>query len=169
MKRLIQWFGLGALLMAAPAQAQGWPESLNRGLVAIKNGSNTFLTVFEGLTGRAVNTVWYNPNRSFTTGEVKAQTTEICNLWGDSYGNRQDRFLACAAHLDGADKNASAIFCRGYYTRAYLWAVDFDGQQLKTRWLHGSISGSEVELTDGEVSVNDITEMIYYYLTGQTK
>lgn len=107
-----------------------------------------FLTVFEGLTGRAINTVWYNPNRSFTTGEVKAQTTEICNLWGDSYGNRQDRFLACAAHLDGADKNASAIFCRGYYTRAYLWAVDFDGQQLKTRWLHGSISGSEVELTD---------------------
>ena len=28
--------------------------------------------------------------------------------------------------------------CRGYYTRAYLWAVDFDGKELKTRWLHKS-------------------------------
>jgi hypothetical protein len=46
------------------------------------------------------------------------------------------------------DKNASAVFGRGYYTRAYLWAVDFDGKQLKHKWLHASISRDSVELYD---------------------
>lgn len=107
-----------------------------------------YLTVFEGTTGRALHTIWYNPNRGFTTGEVKTLTDDINKLWGDDYGNRCDRFLACVAHLDGADRNASAVMCRGYYTRAYLWAVDFDGQQLSTRWLHASVSPTEVEVTD---------------------
>ena len=108
-----------------------------------------YLTVFEGTTGRAVHTVWYNPNRGCTTGEVKAPTgAELKSLWGDDYGNRCDRFLACVAHLDGADRNASAVMCRGYYTRAYLWAVDFDGEKLKTKWLHASVSPTEVEVTD---------------------
>ncbi|MBR1548627.1 MAG: rhamnogalacturonan lyase [Prevotella sp.] len=107
-----------------------------------------YLTVFEGTTGRALHTIWYNPNRGFTTGEVKSLDNTINDLWGDNYGNRCDRFLACVAHLGGADQNASAVMCRGYYTRAYLWAVDFDGERLSTRWLHGSISPTEVEVTD---------------------
>ena len=107
-----------------------------------------YLTVFEGTTGRAIHTIWYNPNRGFTTGEVKSLDSNINKLWGDDYGNRCDRFLACVAHLAGADKNASAVMCRGYYTRSYLWAVDFDGEKLSTRWLHGSISPREVEVTD---------------------
>ena len=108
-----------------------------------------YLTVFEGTTGRALHTVWYNPNRGCTTGEVKAPSaTELNNLWGDNYGNRCDRFLACVAHLDGTDRPASAVMCRGYYTRAYLWAVDFDGEQLTTRWLHASVSPTQVEVTD---------------------
>ena len=107
-----------------------------------------YLTVFEGTTGRALHTIWYNPNRGFTTGEVKALDTNTNKLWGDDYGNRCDRFLACVAHLGGADNNASAVMCRGYYTRAYLWAVDFDGEKLSTRWLHGSVSPTEVEITD---------------------
>lgn len=107
-----------------------------------------YLTVFEGTTGRALHTIWYNPNRGFTTGEVKALDTNTNKLWGDDYGNRCDRFLACVAHLGGADQNASAVMCRGYYTRAYLWAVDFDGEKLSTRWLHGSLSPTEVEVTD---------------------
>ena len=108
-----------------------------------------YLTVFEGTTGRAVHTVWYNPNRGCTTGEVKAPSAaELNSLWGDDYGNRCDRFLACVAHLDGADKNASAVMCRGYYTRSYLWAVDFDGEKLSTKWLHASVSPNVVEVTD---------------------
>lgn len=108
-----------------------------------------YLTVFEGTTGRAINTIWYNPNRGCTTGEVKVpSTSEMNTLWGDSYGNRCDRFLACVAHLNGADRNASAVMCRGYYTRAYLWAVDFDGEKLTTKWLHASVSPTVVEVTD---------------------
>ena len=108
-----------------------------------------YLTVFEGTTGRAIHTVWYNPNRGCTSGEVKAPSaSEMNKLWGDDYGNRCDRFLACVAHLDGAARNASAVMCRGYYTRSYLWAVDFDGQKLSTKWLHASVSPSLVELTN---------------------
>ena len=109
-----------------------------------------YLTVFEGTTGRALHTIWYNPNRGCTTGEVKAPSgSELNTLWGDNYGNRCDRYLACVAHLDGETGPASAVMCRGYYTRAYLWAVDFDGSKLSTRWLHASVSPSTVEVTDG--------------------
>ena len=117
-----------------------------------------YLTVFEGTTGRAIHTVWYNPNRGCTTGEVKAPSqAELNKLWGDDYGNRCDRFLACVAHLDGADQNASAVMCRGYYTRAYLWAVDFDGEKLSTKWLHASVSPTVVELTDQQGSTTSQT------------
>ena len=40
--------------------------------------------------------------------------------WGDDYGNRVDRFLAAVAFLDGI--HASAVFCRGYYTRTVIAA-----------------------------------------------
>jgi rhamnogalacturonan endolyase len=110
-----------------------------------------FLTVFEGTTGRALHTIWYNPNRGCTFDKVAAPSaSELKTLWGDNYGNRCDRFLACVAHLDGANKPASAVMCRGYYTRAYLWAVNFDGCKLSTRWIHGSVSQTQVERTDAE-------------------
>lgn len=110
-----------------------------------------FLTVFEGATGRALHTIWYNPNRGCTFNKVAAPSaSELKTLWGDNYGNRCDRFLACVAHLDGADKPASAVMCRGYYTRAYLWAVNFDGSKLSTRWIHASVSKTQVEHYDAE-------------------
>ncbi len=40
--------------------------------------------------------------------------------------------------------------CRGYYTYAFLWAVDFDGEKLSTRWLHSSKSKTQYSVTDGE-------------------
>ncbi len=40
--------------------------------------------------------------------------------WGDAYGNRVDRFLACVAYLDGV--RPSIVMCRGYYTRTVLVA-----------------------------------------------
>ena len=107
------------------------------------------LTVFSGLTGKAIHTVWYNPNRAFGVGTQVAEGEPLENgypayssAWGDkaNYGNRGDRYLACVAYLDGADKRPSAVMCRGYYTRAYLWAVDFDGKQLSTKWLHASVT-----------------------------
>lgn len=111
----------------------------------IKTGPE-YLTVFDGLTGRAIHTIWYNPNRGFSTGAAADYSSE----WGDSYGNRGERYLAGVAYLDGADKNPSAVMCRGYYTRSYLWAVDFDGHKLATHWLHASISPSMYMVTDSE-------------------
>lgn len=103
------------------------------------------LTVFNGLSGQAVHTVWYNPNRGYRLGG-KAEYAG----WGDMnfYGNRGERYLACVAHLGGMNEKASAVMCRGYYTRSYLWAVDFDGSKLSTRWLHASLSPSEWKVTD---------------------
>ena len=107
------------------------------------------LTVFDGETGKAVHTVWYNPNRAFGVGKQVEEGERLENgfpayssKWGDknNYGNRGERYLAGVAYLDGADKHPSAVMCRGYYTRSYLWAVDFDGKQLKTKWLHASVS-----------------------------
>ena len=107
------------------------------------------LTVFDGLTGAAVHTIWYNPDRAMQVNAKNPNAT-INDAWGDNWGNRAERYNACVAYLDGQDKNPTAILNRGYYTAAYLWAVDFDGQKLKHRWLHASVSPTEVELYDAQ-------------------
>ena len=79
-----------------------------------------YLTVFNGLTGAALATVSYDPPR----GTVSS--------WGDSYGNRVDRFLAGVAYLDG--KRPSLVMARGYYTRAYVAAWNWRDGQLSKVW-----------------------------------
>lgn len=83
-----------------------------------------YLTVFNGLTGEAMQTIDYVPVRGDLMG------------WGDSRGNRSDRFLACVAYLDGI--HPSVVMCRGYYTRTVLAAFDWDGKELKQRWVFDS-------------------------------
>ena len=80
-----------------------------------------YLTVFNGLTGEAMDTKPYIPERGNLMG------------WGDDYANRSDRMLAAVGYLDGV--HASAIFCRGYYTRTVLAAWDWDGRELKQHWV----------------------------------
>lgn len=111
-----------------------------------------YLTVFNGETGAAVHTVWYNPNRGMATSGV----AHYNDSWGDEYGNRGDRFLACVAYLDGAEATPSAVMCRGYYTRAYLWAVKYGNGKLSTQWRHASTSNSIVQVTDavGKTTTN---------------
>ena len=79
-----------------------------------------YLTVFSGDTGEALHTIDYIPARSNVAD------------WGDSKGNRSDRFLACVAYLDGV--HPSVVMCRGYYTRTVLAAFDWNGKELKNRW-----------------------------------
>lgn len=105
-----------------------------------------YLTVFNGETGKAIHTVYYNPNRAGTLGGAPGHPSE--GFWGDSFGNRGERYLACVAFLGGKEANPSAVMCRGYYGLAYLWAVDFDGNKLSTRWLHASINERLVQTTD---------------------
>lgn len=83
-----------------------------------------YLTLFDGLTGEALDTIDYEPSR----GNVRD--------WGDDYGNRVDRFLGAVAYLDG--KKPSVIMCRGYYTRAVLAAYDVTDKKLVHRWTFDS-------------------------------
>ena len=116
------------------------------------NGGQEYLTVFQGLTGMAVHTIAYNPNRNAESTLSEAEGTFN---WGGSskndkgnYGNRGERYLAAVAALDGPEGHHSGIFCRGYYTYAYVWAVDFDGKQLIPRWLHRSDNTTGYSVTD---------------------
>lgn len=113
-----------------------------------------YLTVFNGQTGAQIHTVAYNPLR----GTVSS--------WGDSYGNRVDRFLACIAYLDGI--HPSLVMCRGYYTRTTLTAYDLVDGKLVQRWYHNSAtSGSGAygqgnhNLSVGDVDDDGKDEIIY--------
>ncbi len=84
-----------------------------------------FLTVFAGKTGAELTTTEYVPPRG---GDGSG--------WGDSSGNRVDRFLACVAYLDGS--RPSVVMCRGYYTRTVLAAWDWRDGKLTQRWIFDS-------------------------------
>lgn len=87
-----------------------------------------YLTVFDGLTGKALDTKEYIPDRYPLNG------------WGGIGGNgrnddtasRADRFSACVAYLDGI--KPSAVMIRGWYGRTAVVAWDFDGKNLNQRW-----------------------------------
>ncbi len=91
-----------------------------------------FLTIFDGKTGAALKTVDYIPGRAPVDG------------WGgiggnggtDNYGNRCDRFLACAAYLDG--RHPSLVMCRGVYGRTVIAAWDWRNGELTSRWVFDS-------------------------------
>ncbi|MDN4609414.1 rhamnogalacturonan lyase family protein [Arthrobacter burdickii] len=107
-------------------------------------GGPEYLTVFDGATGAAIDTIDYVPAR----GDVGA--------WGDTYGNRVDRFLAGVAYLDG--EKPSVVFSRGYYTRAVIAAFDFDGTHLTPRWTFDSDESGSQYRSQGnhEFSVADV-------------
>lgn len=92
-----------------------------------------YLTVFRGVDGAAITTIEYTPSRDINQ-HVKGKDAH--GYWGDNYGNRCERYLAATGYLDGV--HPSAIFVRGYYSSAYVAAYDFDGKDLKLRWLHKS-------------------------------
>ncbi|OOB89592.1 hypothetical protein B0T42_16625 [Rathayibacter sp. VKM Ac-2630] len=90
-----------------------------------------YLTVFDGETGAELETAAYEPGRG-----------DDGLLWGDyamsriEPGNRVDRFLAGVASFDG--ETHSAVFARGYYTRAVVVAYDWNGSDLTRRWIADS-------------------------------
>ena len=92
-----------------------------------------YLSVFNGLTGEVINTTDYISPRH---GKLNPSADELKNMWGDGYGNRMDRFLACVAYLDGV--HPSLVMCRGYYTRTILAAWDLKDGKLKKRWVFDS-------------------------------
>ncbi|MBN2163236.1 MAG: hypothetical protein JXR25_01275 [Pontiellaceae bacterium] len=114
-----------------------------------------YLSVFNGESGAFIDTVDYVPAR----GSVSA--------WGDNYGNRVDRFLACVAYLDG--EHPSVVMCRGYYTRSVLAAWDLVDGELVKRWVFDSnTSGNGAyygqgnhNLSVADVDADGCDEIIY--------
>jgi len=83
-----------------------------------------YLTLFDGVTGKVLDSIPYEPKR----GDVKG--------WGDDYGNRSERYLAAVAYLNG--ETPSVVMCRGYYTRITLAAYDVADKKFKKRWMFDS-------------------------------
>jgi rhamnogalacturonan endolyase len=97
-----------------------------------------YLTVFDGATGSALATVDYIPQRHPETNSPTP--SQIRETWGDDYGNRMDRFLACVAYLDG--ERPSLVMCRGYYTRSVLAAWNWREGKLHHVWTFDSDDGT---------------------------
>lgn len=125
------------------------------GLLMGKDGGPEYLTVFNGETGAAMQTVDFDPPRSILTSSE----------WGDSYANRSERYLAAVAYLDGV--HPSVVMTRGYYTYVYAAAYTWDGTDLKEQWLSTNTpteenggTGCTVKYADG-TSKNNTNKTLY--------
>jgi len=114
--------GTGAYLTGAAAGTDNSADYRNSSGYILTGPE--YLTIFNGPSGKELQTINYEVAR----GTVSS--------WGDSYGNRVDRFLACVAYLDG--KTPSIVMCRGYYTRCYLVAYKWNGSALAKQWAFDS-------------------------------
>ncbi|MBE6872521.1 MAG: rhamnogalacturonan lyase [Ruminococcus albus] len=87
-----------------------------------------YLTLFEGATGKALDTIDFPVPRGTATGSTAKST------WGDNYGNRCERYNSGIAYLDGV--HPSAVYGRGYYTRLTLSAIDVKDGKLSKKWVY---------------------------------
>lgn len=125
------------------------------GLLMGEGGGPEYLTVFNGETGAAMQTVDFDPPRSILTS----------SKWGDSYANRSERYLAAVAYLDGV--HPSVVMTRGYYTYVYAAAYTWDGTDLKEQWLSTNTpteanggTGCTVKYAD-DTSKNNTNKTLY--------
>ncbi len=148
-------------MKTADATVSGTGQTIGNGSADHRNSSGyvlagpEYLTMFDGRNGAALSTVEYVPPR----GTVSS--------WGDSYGNRVDRFLAGTAYLDGS--RPSLIMARGYYTRTVVVAWDFRNGALTRRWTFDSNSSTNAgtagqgnhQLSVADVDADGRDEIIY--------
>lgn len=115
-----------------------------------------YFSVFEGATGKVLDTVPYIPQRA--PGNNNPTAEQMKSLWGDGYGNRSERYLAGVAYLNGA--RPSVIMARGYYARSVVAAYDYRDGKISTRWVFDSAAHDVSEGFSGQgnhqLSVADI-------------
>lgn len=87
-----------------------------------------YLTLFDGRTGKSLDTVEYEPGRGIhgTPGVLNK------DYWGDDFGNRSERYLAAVAYLNG--KTPSVLVSRGYYVNFGMTAYDIVNKKFQKRW-----------------------------------
>ena len=110
-----------------------------------------FLTAFDGRDGSIIDTAPFSPQR----GNVAD--------WGDTFGNRVDRFLAGIAYFDGV--NPSFFSARGQYRgqnntdgRTVIAAWDLVDRKLAQRWVLDSFQDGREWAGQGhhQLSVGDV-------------
>lgn len=93
-----------------------------------------FLTVFNGETGAAIDTI------NFPTKREDGGAS-----FGDDFGNRSNRFIASVAYLDGI--KPYAVYSRGYYfgkngrQRTGISGISFDGESLNVDYIFDTLKG----------------------------
>lgn len=98
-----------------------------------------FLTVFNGETGEAIDTIDLPTTRGSAMGVD----------YGDNFGNRSNRFVSDVAYLDGV--KPYAVFLRGYYFSKNAWdpertsiaGISFDGTRLSPDYRFDTKEGEE--------------------------
>ncbi len=134
----------GNYLSTGPAAADDHTADYRNSAGYVLSGPE-YLTVFNGETGNELATVDFEVARGSVSN------------WGDSYGNRVDRLMACIAYLDG--ENPSLVMTRGIYAKMTLAAYDWDGTSLTKRWIFDSTnSGNSAYSGQGnhQLSVADV-------------
>jgi hypothetical protein len=125
--------GTGKYLSLGPAATDDDSQIYRNSDGYILSGPE-YLTVFEGATGKELATVSYLVPRGSVSG------------WGDSYGNRVDRFNGGFAFVSdaGSGKTASGrpsiIQGRGYYTRLTVSAYNYRSGALSKNWVYDSVT-----------------------------
>ena len=122
--------GLGHRIGDAQADWRTWDKkSFTYGKIV--NGPE-YLTVFEGRTGKELDSKEYIPTRYPLDGWGGVGG----NCGNDNTGGRSDRFTAGVAFLDG--KTPSPVMVRGWYGRTVVAAWTFTNGALKHTWTFDS-------------------------------
>lgn len=124
-------------------------------------GGPEFLSLVNGETGVEMARTEYIPRGEESTWN---------SYWGDSFGNRSERFLMGVGHFDSQDGRASIVICRGYYKNFQIWAMHYnDDGKLRNRWKFNTASGYAAtwlgqgnhNLSVGDVDNDGKDEIIY--------
>lgn len=112
--------GTGAYLKTGPAANDDDKKDCRNSAGRILGGCAEYLSVFSGKDGSELATIDYHA--SYESG-----------AWGDTYGNRSDRYNASVAFLDDTGR-PSAVMQRGYYARTTFGAYNYRDGKLTLIW-----------------------------------
>jgi rhamnogalacturonan endolyase len=110
----------GSFLKTGPAANDDDSKDYRNGAGKILGGGPEYLTVFSGRTGAELATISYHA--PYASGN-----------WGDTSGNRSDRYNASVAFLDATGR-PSAVMQRGYYARTTFGAYNYRDGKLSLVW-----------------------------------